>query len=66
MYRLITFQCRECGVVVRVLVKDNTNLTFSIIGKLHSERECTNKSGYFHCIECNTDDLTKRFEKVYN
>ena len=67
MHTILTFQCRECGVVVKVLIRsDKKYLTFSIIGKLHNEKECLTKSRFFHCIECNTDDNTIRFEKVYN
>ncbi len=68
---LITFQCRECGIVVKVLIREsfprsNSRCTFYFVGKLHSEMECLTKNGYFQCIHCKTIDNTKRFEKVYS
>ena len=66
MYRLITFQCKECGMVHTVMIRDNYDLVFSTECGLHSEKQCLDKSGYFKCIICKTIDNTMKFELVYN
>lgn len=68
MYTIITFQCKYCGIVVKVLIKDNKKLIFSILGNNYSEKEglTQNPYGYFKCLGCGKLDNTKRFEKVYN
>lgn len=65
-FSMITFQCRECGVVIKVLIRNNSKLTFSFVGKLHSESQCLTENGYFKCVMCKNIDNTKRFEKVWN
>ena len=66
MYMLISFQCKECGCIHTVIIRDNHSLVFSTNSGLHSEKQCLDKSGYFKCIECNVVDFTRKFEKVYN
>jgi len=64
-YRLITYACQECGLKVKILIKENGNLIFSILDKLHSSEEVLTKLGYYWCIECKTR-ANLRFEFIYN
>ncbi len=61
---IINFACQECGIYVRVLIREKS-LTFSIEGKLQSSKECLTDNGYFKCVHCHTITKTIRFEKVY-
>ncbi len=63
-YRLITFCCRECGNIVRVLINKN-KLTFEIIGKNYSEKDVLTESGYFRCLETK-NETNVRFEFIYS
>lgn len=64
-YAIITFQCIECGVVVRVLIRDNHGLSFDIDSGIHSENQCLTKTRYFKCPICKTVDTTRKFENVF-
>ncbi len=64
-YSLITFQCRECGLIHKGVIKNNQELTFSTESGLHSKEQCLTKDGYFKCIICKEVDTTRKFEKVY-
>ena len=64
-YHLITFRCKECGEKIKILIRDNHDLVFSILDKLHSEKQCLTEHGNFKCIICNNIDNTRKFEKVY-
>lgn len=65
-YHIITFRCKECMEIVKVLIRDNHALTFSIMDKLHSENQCLTTHRFFICVLCGTIDNNKRFEIVYN
>jgi len=48
---LITFECSECGLIYKMLIKKDGSLLFSCMDKLHSKEQlfinCT-----FTCIHC--------------
>lgn len=52
-YRLITFNCYQCGQEVKVLFRNNGNLQFSILDKLYSVHDVLSDLGYYVCISCN-------------
>jgi len=64
-YRLITFCCKECGNIVKVLIKKDGGLIFSILDKLHSSNIVLSESGYFKCI-ISHNETNIRFEYIYN
>ena len=72
---IITFQCQECGVIVKALVqfkmnpisnKWNSNISFSIMDKLYSKEQCLTDLGYFLCIDCHKRSTHIKFDKVYS
>lgn len=62
---MIKFCCYDCGIQVRVVFREK-NLTFSIEGKLHSEKECLTDNGYFKCIFCHKITKNIKFEYIYS
>ena len=53
-YRLISYDCQECGLRVKILIKKDGSLIFSILDKLHSSEQVLTDLGYYICIECHT------------
>lgn len=64
-YRLITYTCQECGLKVKILVKENGSLIFSILDKLLSSEQVLSNLGYYVCIECKAR-ANLRFEYIYS
>lgn len=62
--RLITFSCSYCGSLVKGYMNTNGSITFSVINKLHSSKDCLSESGYYICVECKSINNIK-FEFVY-
>lgn len=62
-YRLITFDCEQCGVIIKAYLK-GSEIRFLIDGKEYSEKEMITELGYFVCNKCfNKNSI--RFEFVY-
>lgn len=64
-YRLLSYICRECGLKVKVLIRENGSLIFSILDKLHSSEQVLTENGYYVCIECKKVASLK-FEYIFS
>lgn len=62
-YRLITFDCEQCGVIIKAYLK-GSEIQFLVNEKLYSEKDMLTSLGYFVCNHCyNVNSI--RFEFVY-
>ena len=64
-YRLIGYECSECGLQIKILIKKDGSLIFSILDKLHSSEQVLTELGYYICIECRHRS-SLRFQYIYS